>query len=708
MKTDFAMAIHFHQPVGNFDHVFERACDKCYIPFLETLRKYPRIKMSFHFSGCLLEWAEEKRPEILEMVRAMADAGQVEIMSGGFYEPILPSIPPGDRLAQIRMLSEYVKDKFSYEAEGAWVAERVWEPELASVFYDAGIKYVILDDTHFLYSGIKKDKTYGYYLTEDNAKSVAVFPSDKVLRYYIPFRMPGECTDYMRAVLQKTDNPLFIYGDDGEKFGEWPGTHKWVHQEKWLEKFFDELMRNEDWINTAKLSECLKKRPPEGRVYLPTSSYEEMLQWALPAESQLEMEKMLEDLKQSGKEELYKPFIRGGFWRNFLEKYPEANQMNKKMVYVSRKLESLVSKKKSTPDLEEAQRDLFRGQCNCAYWHGVFGGLYLYHLRRAIYGHLIKAERAIDDLRHMGRFYCNAVISDIDADGSGEVILENRELSLQFSPAEGGALKELDSKKAACNLINSLARRKEAYHKKILDKIEQQKHEDPGEVKTIHDDIKTVDAGLKDRLNYDWYGRYSLVDHFLGKDADIGTFSRCTYNEMGNFVKGAYAFEVKKSWKGITLAMEREGLVGDSRIYLTKEVTLPRKKASFTVRYAITNRGGGPVDLVFGPEFNVTMPDSDSDRYRLVAGSEKKGSHLGDTAQREGVKKAEILDSREELSFKMTFSEECRLWHFPVRTVSQSEKAYELNYQSSALLPHLELKLESGEEKRFSVEISLT
>ena len=291
------MAIHFHQPVGNFDHVIGHAADKCYIPFLETLEKYPEIKMTFHFSGCLLEWAAKERPEIIQRVRKMVQSGQIEMMGGSFYEAILPAIPKGDRLRQINMLTEYVKETFGYEPKGAWVPERVWEPELASDLNDAGIKYIILDDTHFMYAGIKKDKTYGYYVTEDNGKEVCVFPSDKELRYHIPFKMPHECVGYMKSVAEKKENPLFVYGDDGEKFGEWPGTYKWVYEEKWLKNFFEELSKNSGWLKTEHLSDCMAERAPEGRVYLPTSSYEEMLEWALPAEMQEDLEDIKKDLQ---------------------------------------------------------------------------------------------------------------------------------------------------------------------------------------------------------------------------------------------------------------------------------------------------------------------------------------------------------------------------------------------------------------------------
>src|ERR1044072_5704898 len=85
-----------------------------------------------------------------------------------------------------------------------------------------------------------------------------------------------------------------------------------------------------------------------------------------------------------------KRFVKGGIWRNFLMKYPESNAMYKKMLRVSSKVHA--GKKN-----EAALDHLWAGQCNCAYWHGVFGGLYLPVLRQAIYRNLIEAERILDE-----------------------------------------------------------------------------------------------------------------------------------------------------------------------------------------------------------------------------------------------------------------------------------------------------------------------
>ncbi|MFH1847051.1 MAG: alpha-amylase/4-alpha-glucanotransferase domain-containing protein [Candidatus Omnitrophota bacterium] len=708
MKTDFAMVIHFHQPVGNFDHVIKRACDRCYRPFLEKLREYPDIKMSFHFTGCLLEWLEENDSTIIDMIKEMILNGQIEMISGGFYEPIIPSIPRLDALGQIKMLNDYIEHNLCFAPKGAWIAERVWEPHMASLLYDAGIKYIILDDTHFLYSGLLKNKTYGYYITEDDAKQVAVFPSDKVLRYYIPFKEPFECMEYMKKIRADQPNALFIYGDDGEKFGEWPGTYKWVFEEKWLENFFDELTANSSWLNTVKMSDCLEKRLSEGKIYLSTSSYEEMLEWSLPLEGQKYFKRVKEDIKNSGKEEFYKPFLRGGFWRNFMSKYPESDHMNKKMIYVSGKLKELKEtvKEEDHSIYKEAEKELFKGQCNCAYWHGVFGGLYLFHLRKAIYDHLIKSESFIDEIRHKGEDFCEARVFDFDADGKDEVVFENKSLALYFSPFKGGVLSELDSKELCHNFINTLSRKEEIYHSKIKEKLDQEEIEDG--VKTIHDDMKQGDTQLKGHLYYDRYNRYSLRDHFIGNDVDMTAFSRCEYDEKGDFANGIYEFDVKKSGQETFLTMEREGRVSGKRVLVRKDIKFPHSIINvFEVSYMIRLLDAGMIDLNFGSEFNVTMPEADSEKYSLVLDGEKKRANPGTMLQEKNIRKTEIRDMDTKLCFQMELSRKCDLWFFPVKTVSQSERSYELNYQSSVIFPHFKIKLRKNKEVNMGIAVSI-
>src|SRR5271169_4895072 len=96
-KVHFALGIHSHQPVGNFDHVIEEAYQRSYAPFLTVLALHPRVRASLHYSGILLEWIEHRHPEFFDKLRQMIGRGQIELVGGGYYEPILPAIPDRDK-----------------------------------------------------------------------------------------------------------------------------------------------------------------------------------------------------------------------------------------------------------------------------------------------------------------------------------------------------------------------------------------------------------------------------------------------------------------------------------------------------------------------------------------------------------------------------------------------------------------------------------
>lgn len=112
--------LHNHQPVGNFDSIFARAYDRAYRPFLDVLKEHPGIRVSLHFSGILLDWLEQHRPEYLHDVRALCEAGRVEILAGAYYEPILPMLRDADREGQIAKLVRRVEELFGTTPRGMW------------------------------------------------------------------------------------------------------------------------------------------------------------------------------------------------------------------------------------------------------------------------------------------------------------------------------------------------------------------------------------------------------------------------------------------------------------------------------------------------------------------------------------------------------------------------------------------------------------
>ena len=324
-----------------------------------------------------MEWLDQAHPEYLDRLAHLVEIDRVEIIGGAFYEPILTMIPSRDRRGQITSFTHWLKRRLGANVNGMWVPERVWESGLASDIAESGIKYTLLDDYHFRSAGIAQDQLDGFYITEHEGQTVSIFPGSEKLRYLIPFADAHETIEYLRELGESNPGCVAVFGDDGEKFGTWPNTKEHVYDNGWLRSFFDQLSDNSDWLSTTTLAETVHATAPVGKVYLPDASYREMTEWAWPTDRQIAYENLVHDLEHDEGWGSIQPFLRGGFWRNFKIKYPETNEMYARMMYVSRLIDAVATEGLDAGVVSTARNYLYRGQCNCSYWHGAFGGVYL-------------------------------------------------------------------------------------------------------------------------------------------------------------------------------------------------------------------------------------------------------------------------------------------------------------------------------------------
>ncbi|MFH1577909.1 MAG: alpha-amylase/4-alpha-glucanotransferase domain-containing protein, partial [Candidatus Omnitrophota bacterium] len=552
-KLNLLLAIHCHQPVGNFGVIFSKAYEAAYLPFIEVLQKHPNIKVSLHYSGSLIDWLQCVHPEFIKRIKNLVKIGQVEILAGGYYEPILSLIPESDAEGQIKMLRDKIKDAFKWQANGCWLSERVWEPKIPLTLNKSGIEWTIIDDSHFKSAGLDPENLSGYYISEEEASPLAIFPASEKLRYLVPFKLPEETIGYLDNLRRMQKANCVCFADDGEKFGLWTGTHKWVYSQGWLENFFTALEKNSSWLRITSFSQYLKEYPSTGRIYINCASYREMMDWS------------------------------GGYFRNFFLKYEESNWMHKRMLYVSRKLKDALNSglqssasarrgvKKATrvSRLSSARRHLYMAQSNDAYWHGVFGGIYFNHLRSSVYSNLIEAEKLIEESGGHKLY-----MHDLDCNGQAEVVLSSNYLSCIFAPYSGGALLELDYKPKSINLINTLMRRKEAYHQKIRQNVIDSQT-NSSEPKSIHHLAKIKEGGLEDFLFYDLFPRSCALDHFLPLDTSPGQFFRCDYKELGDFTQGHYKIDSQsKNINKAAFKLTRSGKISSSPVKIIKRIAL--------------------------------------------------------------------------------------------------------------------------------------
>ena len=705
------LAIHNHQPVGNYPFVFEQVYHDAYLPFLEALERHPGVRVSLHISGCLLDWLLPNRPEYVRRLAALCARGQVEMMTGGYYEPVLPMIPDSDKLGQIAKLSETVRRLFGQEPVGLWLTERVWEPHLTAPLARAGVRWTLVDDSHFLRLGMAESDLDGYFITEEEGLPLKVYPGSQLLRYAIPWKPVEDVIEYLRDQASEEPGRILVLGDDGEKFGSWPTTYAHCWEKGWMEDLFTALEENADWLKTIPLGEHAERYPARGIVYLPTASYSEMMEWALPTPARVEFARLAREAEDSGREDLLR-HLQSGFWRYFLVKYPEANAMHKRMLRVHRKVEQAATR----GDASAARDALWSGQCNCPYWHGVFGGLYLRHIRWATHRQLIAAERQADRLLHGRTAWLEVHREDLDYDGRPEVLVQTADLSLCFHPHLGGMLSEWDVRRHDWNLLNVLSRRREAYHEPLLEAEEaapgspEPKGDDTGAVRSIHDELKAKEPGLAALLAFDPHCRGGLQEQLVPREASLPDYAASALAPAGDFLLSPWQASVEQTKETVTVRLNRRGrlTLGDQSfpLRLEKAVTVPRRGQQVAVRYRVENEGQ-EVSFLLASEWNlnpIQAPDGD-DRIQTLRVKGKKRS-LAESGQAEGVRRAAVVGSAG-VALVAELAQSCTLWHFPVESVSNSEGGLERVNQGACLAFLFDLHLAPGESRELSLTWTL-
>lgn len=708
-RLRLVLALHNHQPIGNFDGVFEAAFQDSYAPFIGVLEQYPDIPIALHTSGSLLEWLVERHPEYVDRVRLLVDRGQIEILGGPFYEPILACIPRRDRVGQITAYSKYLEQLFGVRVRGMWVPERVWEQSFAGDIARAGIEFTILDDFHFKNAGLREDELHGYFLSEDEGRLIKIFPGSERLRYTIPFAKPDDTIDHLRRIADLLPNAVVVFGDDGEKFGTWPGTKDHIYKDGWLRSFFDTLRKHADWLKVSTLAEVVDHVTPAGSIYIPDASYREMTEWALPPALQSQLHTLTHDAPDDSPAKQLQPFIRGGFWLNFRVKYQESHEMYARMLQVSGRLDELANSPAAAeqPDVvAQARTELYRAQCNCSYWHGAFGGLYLPHLRNAVYRHLIEADNLLEQAAGRDGPWVQIDASDFNLDARREIRIASDRLVAFFAPARGGHLYELDLRTIKHNLLATLNRRREVYHEKVRSAGEKQSQPTNDKAVSIHDLVAFKQPDLHKKLQYDAWPRKSCVDHFLAPGLTLAKF-HSGEGSLGDFTTGVYEALVRRAQQHVQLRMWRTGHVGPFEVSVAKTIGLNREVGAsrIDVFYELENLPQN-VPLHFGVEFNFAgMAAGADDRYFYDSRGDKLG-RLESVLDLRDTDRVGLIDEWLGLDVSLETSRPSGFWTFPIQTISQSESGFEAVHQSCCVVPHWDIV--SPPDGKWSVQLTLS
>jgi alpha-amylase len=645
-KIKFIFALHNHQPVGNFDDVFDRAYEKSYKPLIELLKVNPNLSVSLHYSGPLLEWLIAHKSEFLENIHHLTDRGNVELLSSAYFEPMLTLLPEADRIGQIKLQNSLLRDTFAFAPKGMWLPERVWSLDLPYSICESGLKYTIIDEHH-----VRNDRPVkGYYNTESEGRTIGVFAISKKLREMIPYVDPQEVIDYLLSQASDNDQDVIAFMENGEKFGIYPDSESHV---AWLHKFFELLNKHRSQIETITFKQYWENYPPKGLTYPTEGGYPEMDEWASSMNG----------------------FGKG--WRSFLIKYPEANWMHKRMCQISRKIETLECTGKAKKSIRNIRKQFWSGTSHDAYWHGIHGGIYLPHLRNATWSNLIKAEALIDKYLYNLSDQVYQEVTDINRDGFNDVIITTKKLKAVFDSRIMGGMEELDFKPSSVNLCNNISCHPEMFHDEM--------------------DVKPV---------YDNHPRYSLIERYYDKDITVDMVREQQLEDASDFLNEAV--EVKNTVESCCVRFSRNGWINWQRAHLCKSIHF--NENGFDVTYLVKNNGIGRIECLFGPEFNFSVNSGEWEKRFYVEPEELKNQTMESVSDTDDVKKLQIKNTAENYQIIIKTPDAARVMTYPNIIPVLQPDGLENIFQNIVLNYFWKISLEPREEKeiKLSVEIRET
>jgi alpha-amylase len=704
-RISLALTLHNHQPVGNFGWVIAETFERAYLPMVDALERHPGVRVGLHYSGPLLTWIRSERPDFIDRLRELVTRGQVEIVGGGWYEPVLAALPERDRISQLVRMADELERLFGERPRGAWLAERVWEPDLPTSLATSGYAWTILDDAHFRAAAIPEEALWGPYTTDDQGRVLTVFGTEQGLRYRIPFAEVDDVIGYLRDHATERGERVGTMGDDGEKFGGWPTTyeHCWGPN-GWVERFLGALDDNAEWLTTVTPSGWLEAHGAVGRVYVPTGSYAEMGEWALPPDEAVAFAGALHDAVSHRRSDVR--WLRGAIWRNFQVKYREVNDLHKQMLRTS----DLVDAMASGPERDVAVDHLLAGQSNDCYWHGLFGGIYLPDLRVAALRQLILAE----DLA-LGGADGGAVpgqLVDLDLDGSPEALLTGEGQIVGVKLDEGGGIGRWDLREVGFPLAAVMRRRPEAYHAKL--RAHEQSRpgatswaaeseaavpvDEAGHPASIHEIVTTKQEGLSDLLHYDGYERRSGLVRVLPLEA--------TPRDVADGAAEGLVDALTVPWTLDALGDDRVALrLAAGPLELRKEISIGggRLDPTLTVAVVATNVSESPFEGLLGIEFAMMLLGGG---HNPGAFHEVDGRRIAHDESLTAGAVERLLAGNDQVGVTVETVADAPVdaWISPIESVSNSESGFELVYQGSCVLLHRQVELEPGASATIRVE----
>lgn len=133
----------------NNEFIINKVSEKCYLPMnkvlLDLLNKHPEFKISYSFTGTLLDQLETFRPDVLDSFKRLIDTGRVEVVSETYYHSLAFLYSKEEFKKQVELHKKRIKQLFGVTPKVFRNTELIYNNELAQAIAEMGYKAILTE-----------------------------------------------------------------------------------------------------------------------------------------------------------------------------------------------------------------------------------------------------------------------------------------------------------------------------------------------------------------------------------------------------------------------------------------------------------------------------------------------------------------------------------------------------------------------------------
>jgi hypothetical protein len=256
----FGISSHYTPGIEALEDTYQKAHKK----IIAFFYNHPLFLFSWAFSGVQLEYYAKKHPEFTDTLRELVARKQLELLGGGYYEPVFPLLTTADCITQIEMLTALQHSLVGPRPRGIALSD-CWDPRLITPFNKCKMNFVQLDASMMG----ERTRDFQPLIAEHLGKTISVLP---VYSDLLPGlnTVPLAYLDRLSKVFSKI--PMHTSKNPVAVCMLTPGELVQLIESGWLDEFSSHLSAYSNRFQLTTPSQFFTKSTVFAPVYIPPGS----------------------------------------------------------------------------------------------------------------------------------------------------------------------------------------------------------------------------------------------------------------------------------------------------------------------------------------------------------------------------------------------------------------------------------------------------